>query len=284
MGRAKQVEQEELTMSLAPKAFPPLKYVGGKSRLLPEIRPFYPAEYGTYFEPFVGGGACYFYFEPAKAVISDTNAELINLYKVIRTQVEELIPALKKIPFSEEQFYKLRAKSPVDLTPVDRAARTVYLNKTCFNGMYRVNKSGEFNVPFGKYTNPTICDAENLRACALVLQNANTSINCCDFEQTVNAVNAGDFCYADPPYVPLTSTADFTSYSVDGFGPKEQERLRDALMAASHRGAYILASNSDTPYTRELYEGWNLKQVMVGRTISASANRTSVAELLISNY
>jgi DNA adenine methylase len=263
-------------------ARPFLKWAGGKTALLPEILPRLPKKIGTYYEPFVGGGAVFFALAAERferAVLGDANENLIETYFSIKEDLGMVIPLLKlhARKHSEEYFYKVRANPGQYI-----AARMIYLNKTCFNGLYRVNKKGEFNVPFGKYTNPTICDEENLRAVSAVLYKVEFFPG--DFEVTVQDAEKGDAVYFDPPYAPLSETANFTTYTAGGFGFDHQIRLRDVAKRLITRGVHVLLSNSDTPLVRDLYKkGFKIEEVQAPRRVnSKGGKRGNVGELLIS--
>jgi DNA adenine methylase len=267
-----------------PTARPVLKWAGGKTQLLPEILRRAPGRIRTYFEPFVGGGAVFFALAAEgrfeRAVLADSNPELVNVYQAIKADVNAVIRALLRFGHSEEEYYAIRDSKP--RTPAGRAARTIYLNKTGYNGLYRVNRSGEFNVPFGRYKNPNYCDRENLEAVARVL--ADVEIEVADFEQTCARAERGDFVYLDPPYVPLSKTSNFTAYDRHPFGLPEQQRLA-ALFGELHaRGVRALLSNSFTPETEALYAAWQCEKVSVARMInSRSSGRGPVPELLVTN-
>jgi len=266
---------------IAPKPF--VKWAGGKKQLLNQLMTNIPLRFNRYYEPFLGGGALFFSLLPDDAVLADKNEELINAYIVIRDNVEALIKSLKKHKNTESYYYQIREVDPNKLSPVERASRFIYLNKTCYNGLWRVNSKGKFNVPFGRYKNPKICDEENLRAVSLALQGK--EILCCDFEEAVVAAKAGDFIYFDPPYYPLSKTASFTRYTKEDFGPKEQERLAKVFKELDRRGCYLLLSNSNTDFIKKLYSGYNIKEVKANRFINCKANkRKGVTELLISNF
>jgi DNA adenine methylase len=211
-----------------------------------------PDEFGRYFEPFVGGGAVFFRLGPAEATVGDANAELVHCWTMVRDRTEELIDALAEYVYDKERYYAVRAIRPEELKPIPRAARTLYLNRTGFNGLYRVNKSGGFNVPFGRYTKPLICDRANLRACAGFL--ANTELRCGDFVDLVENAQAGDFAYFDPPYAPVSATSNFTDYRPGGFGWSDHERLAKTFERLARRGVKVVLSNSDAPGVRGLYE------------------------------
>lgn len=274
-----------LRRSSRPIPRPFMKWVGGKSQLIKRYTSLVPKSWNRYYEPFVGGGALYFHFKPEQAVLNDVNAELANAYTVVRDQVDELIDVLRTHVYDKDHYYAVRAQHPDDLPEVHRAARTIYLNRTGFNGLYRVNKKGLFNVPFGRYTNPTICDEPNLRACSVQL--AETEFRTLDFERACRDARKGDFVYLDPPYAPVSPTADFTSYVAGGFGFEEQARLRDMLVKLDRRGAKFMLSNSDATGLRKLYEraGWNVIRVRAGRAInSKTSRRGKVYELVVRNY
>jgi len=268
-----------------PPAHPFLKAAGGKTALLPKILPRLPAKIKTYYEPFLGGGAVFFALAAESrfehAVLGDANEEFAHAYTTLARDVDGVIRALKKHVYEETHYYAVRAQEPLKLSPSVRAARIIYLNKSCFNGLYRVNKKGKFNVPFGYYVNPTICDEENLRAVARVLRKAKPGA--LDFAKTVETANRGDVVYFDPPYVPASETANFTAYTAGGFGPEDQERLRNVAKKLAARGVYVLLSNSDTPLVRKLYTGFQIEEVQAPRRVnSKGSKRGNVGELLIS--
>jgi len=274
------------------KAKPFVKWVGGKRQLLKQFNELslYPKKFNpeinTYHEPFVGGGAVFFDLLPEKSVLSDMNNELITTYKVIKKDVEPLIKALKKHKHNKEYFLKLRAKDVSKLSDLEIASRFVYLNRTAFNGMYRVNNSGGFNVPFGKYSNPLICDEDNLKAVSKVLKKV--SIKNQDYMKVLDCAKKGDFVYFDPPYYPVSKTASFTSYTKDGFLEKEQEELRDTFVKLHKKGCYVMLSNSDTPLINKIYskiKGVKINKVSAGRSINSNgAKRGKVSEVLVTNY
>ena len=266
---------------------PFLKWAGGKTQLLPHLIHRIPNSFNRYIEPFIGGGALFFALQPKVALIADCNQELINCYQVVRTDVEALIEELKVYRYDKEMYYAVREldRRPDfgELSRVKRAARLIYLNKTCFNGLYRVNSKGYFNVPFGTYTDPTIVDAENLRACSKVLQR--TVIQSGNFEQVLEIAEAGDFVYFDPPYAPSSGTADFTSYSKEGFDDAAQEMLLLVCLQLNQRGVKWMVSNSNTTLIQELYRGFKVEPVGASRAINSKASkRGSVIELLIRNF
>lgn len=277
------VELEQLKQ----ETYPIVKWVGGKRQLMFELLKNMPENYNRYFEPFIGGGALFFELQPENAYISDMNEELINLYKVVRDNVEELITDLQKHDISKEYFIEIRnidrTEEYKNWSDVQRASRFIYLNRTCFNGMYRVNSKGEFNVPFGHYKNPRILDENNLINCSNLLQK--TEIKHADFSEILKKVKKGDFVYFDPPYVPLSETSSFTSYTKDGFDIDMQFKLRDVCDELDSMGVKFLLSNSDTKLVNELYENYNIKKVFASRQINANADgRGKITEVLVRNY
>ena len=267
-------------------ARPFLKWAGGKAQLLAQMEPFFPKDYRTYFEPFLGGGAVFFHLQPEKAVLSDSNPELVNTFTVVRDDVEGLMRALDEhLPqrTEEKYFYKVRATDPATLSPVERAARTVFLNKTCFNGLYRVNSDGHFNVPWGGYSNPTLYDRENLLAASALLRGK--SIVLADYQKVCARARVGDLVYLDPPYHPLSETSKFTSYTKEDFGNREQRKLAEAYRRLDKRGVLVMLSNSATPLVRSLYEGFRIESLKAKRAInSKGTGRGEIEELLVMNY
>lgn len=270
---------------------PPLKWVGGKRQLIPEIEKHFPdkSTISTYYEPFVGGGAVLFHFQPKKAVINDINAELINLYKVIKNDVESLITDLGKYENDEELFYEVRAldRTPEfeNLTDVERASRMHFLNKTCFNGLYRVNSAGEFNTPFGKYKNPNIQNKAVLRAVNVYFNKANVRLLNGDYVDSLKYIRKGSFVYFDPPYDPISSSSNFTGYSEGGFDRDEQIRLKEVCDDLDSRGIKFLLSNSSTEFIRDLYSDYEIIDLSAKRSInSVGSSRGNVAEVLVKNY
>lgn len=205
----------------------------------------------TYYEPFVGGGAVFFDLLPETAELSDLNKELVITYNVIKNNIDELIALLKKHIYDKEYYLEVRAKNIEDLSDVEIASRFIFLNRTCFNGLYRVNKKGQFNVPFGRYNNPVICDGKNLRRVSRELQNV--TIKHQDYKTVLKTAKQGDFIYFDPPYFPLNRTSSFTAYTSEGFLEKEQTELRDTFVELHKRGCFVMLSNSDTPFINDLY-------------------------------
>lgn len=275
------------------KPTPFVKWVGGKRQLLRQFRELglYPPEgfdpvENTYFEPFVGGGAVFFDLLPKKAVLSDMNKELVTTYKVIRDDVEALIQSLEKHTYSKSHFLKVRALNPEQLSDAAVAARFIYLNRTCFNGLYRVNSKGQFNVPFGAYKNPRICDATNLRRVSLALKHV--TIRHEDYSHVLKRAKKGDFVYFDPPYHPLTATASFTSYTAGGFSAEDQIKLRDTFLELHKRGCYLMLSNSKTSFISKIYSEIrqvNISDIAAGRALNSKAEkRGKIMEVLVTNY
>jgi DNA adenine methylase len=272
-------------------ASPFLKWAGGKNQIFDQLRPFFPTEFENYFEPFVGSAAVFFNLRRLRgsfpAALTDRNVELINCYKVIRDELEELIPSLEvhKRNHDEKSYYSAREQDPSKLSSVERAARFIYLNKTCYNGLYRVNKSGKFNVPIGSYSNPSIFDEENLAAVSRVLRGVKLKTN--DFSAVLDSAKANDFVYFDPPY--YTEDSGFTSYAVSAtgaasFGADEHRQLRNVVDKLTERGCRVVVSNSDTDYVRRLYHRYNMHTVKARRYINCNgAGRHQVSELVITN-
>lgn len=283
---------------------PFVKWAGGKRQLLTELEKHLPRKFRRYYEPFVGGGALFFHLFKKdlikNAIISDRNEDLINAYLVIRDHLQKLIEELKSEEFknNEESYYQIRERfNEIRLsrafkkeTKIKRAAMFLYLNRTCFNGLWRVNKKGEYNVPFGKYSNPDWCQEKRLHAVSHALQDI--KIACADFEEIVfgqidalNAVQEDDLVYFDPPYQPVSDTANFTSYTRSGFGKKEQKRLQCVFKKLDRRGAFVLESNSDVDFIQELYRSYQIHRVKAKRSISSDSNtRGPISEVLITNY
>jgi len=278
---------------LAEKPKPFVKWVGGKRQLLAQFRNLnlYPPELfdiktGRYFEPFVGGGAVFFDLLPEKGFLSDLNKELVTTYNVIKNDVDDLIVSLKKHKTDKEYFLKIRAQEPNKLSDVDIASRFIFLNRTCFNGLYRVNSKGGFNVPYGKHTNPLICDEDNLRKVSKALKGI--EIKHRNYKEVLKKAKKGDFIYFDPPYYPVSKTASFTSYTAESFLDKEQIELRDTVLELHKRGCYVMLSNSDTPFINKIYSGYKgirINKVEAGRAInSKGTGRVKITEVLITNY
>jgi DNA adenine methylase len=270
-------------------AVPFLKWAGGKSKYLKQLRRFFPAKLNRYVEPFLGGAAVYFYvhnrLRPAVAQLSDLNLHLIQCYEVVRDQCEPLIDRLaahqqKHCP---DYYYQTRSQSPETLSPLEAAARFIYLNKTCYNGLYRVNQDGEFNTPIGRYKDPKICEPDKLIAASRALAGAN--LRAIDFEVALRDAAPGDFVYLDPPYPPQSRTAYFTSYTPNEFGRGDQLRLAAAYEALDRRGCCVMLSQSDSELTRALYRRYRIEEILARRPISSNAQtRGAVRELVVLNY
>ncbi len=270
-------------------AKPFLKWAGGKRQLLPEIQKNLPITFGNYYEPFVGAGALLFELQPTASVISDINEELINCYIVIRDLSNELIQDLKRHQNTREYFYSIRELDRnggfQDLSPVERASRIIYLNKTCYNGLFRVNSQGQFNVPFGQYKKPNIINSEVIKSISYYLNHNDVTILNSDFELAVKTARKGDFIYFDPPYDPISETASFTGYSVNQFLRAEQERLYNLFEELTSRGCKVMLSNSATRFINDLYNDYNIVRLQASRSINSKGKlRGKIDEFLILNY
>jgi DNA adenine methylase len=264
-------------------AGPVLKWAGGKGRLLAQLEPLLPNEINRYHEPFFGGGALYFRIQPGEAFLSDLNDELVCVYTVVRDSPAALISALKKHRYEKNHYYRVRATDPETLSQVERAARTIYLNRTCFNGLYRVNRRGHFNVPMGRYANPKICQEAKLLAASSVLSVA--TIEERDYRQVLDAALPGDFVYFDPPYHPISKTANFTSYTSQSFSEDDQAALARIFAELDKKGVQCMLSNSDTPFIRGLFDKFRTDTVLAPRAISRkSSGRKAVNEVVVRNY
>lgn len=270
----------------APAPF--LKWAGGKRQLLARILRDVPREIGTYYEPFIGGGAVFFGLVASgrrfeRAVLGDANEELIRCYRAIQSNVEGVVAVLGRHKYERDHYYAVRERDPRRLSDAVAAARVIYLNRCGYNGLYRVNSKGLFNVPFGRYVNPVICDASRLRAAARAL--AGVRLVHGDFDDTLRGAAERDFVYFDPPYVPLSRTASFTAYAKERFDAEAQTRLADRLRDLGARRVPALLSNSDCRETRLLYEGLPRQRVPVRRAInSVAAGRGAVGELLVKSF
>jgi DNA adenine methylase len=275
-------------------ARPFIKWAGGKTQLLPELIGRIPDRFGRYYEPFIGSAALFFQLHalgklPHGAVLSDANAELIAVYGVVRDDVEALIAALRehaRHALDPQYFYAVRAWDREagwsERTALERAARMIFLNKTCYNGLHRVNRRGEFNVPFGRYPKPQVCDEPNLRAASRALRNVDLRVG--DFADVLDRADAGDLLYFDPPYVPTSATASFTAYTSDVFDAAQHARLASVFAALVDRGCTVLLSNSHTPLVHDLYRNFPIFEVSARRAInSAAAKRGLVREVIVTN-
>lgn len=274
--------QPQLLCPVEPRPF--LKWAGGKSQLIPQYISYFPKNYSTYYEPFLGGGAIFFHLQPCQALLMDINAELVNVYECVRDRVDELIRDLEqhRSLHCHEYYYQMRAGIPT--SSVKRAARLIYLNKTCFNGLYRENSKGQFNVPMGRYKNPGIFDPALLYAASRSLQTA--IIRVAPFEAILNhAWTHRDFVYFDPPYHPISATSNFTAYNRYAFRADDHIRLRDTFAELANRGVKVMLSNSDCPFVRELYQNFHIHPILATRAINSNAQRRGkITELLITSY
>jgi DNA adenine methylase len=272
----------QIPKETSPRPF--LKWAGGKSRLIQQYIPYFPKSYKNYYEPFLGGGAVFFYLQPTTAILTDINAELINTYCCVRDHVEELISLLQehKIRHNKDYYYSVRNNSSG--TDIEKAARLIYLNKTCFNGLYRVNSQGKFNVPLGRYNNPNICSELFLRTASEAL--STSKIKQTDFVDVLNyARNSDDFIYFDPPYYPVSETSYFTAYSSYRFVEDQQVKLKDVFEKLAERGVKVMLSNSDCEFIRNLYRSFNIYTISASRAINSNAKkRGKITELLVTSY
>lgn len=269
---------------------PILKWVGGKRQLLSEIIPLIDESCDNYVEPFIGGGAVLFRLQPKKAIINDYNTELINVYRTVRDDLNGLLALLKEHEKynSSDYYYEVRA---LDRTPdfdkmsnLEKAARIIYLNKTCYNGLYRVNSLGQFNSPYGKYKNPNIVNEVVLRAISKYLNRNEISIRSGDYKDVLNDIEKNSFVYLDPPYIPISSSSSFTGYTEGGFGYDKQVELKEECDKLNSKGVHFLQSNSDCEEIRELYKDYRIKVVKAKRAINSDAKkRGQINEVLIYN-
>jgi DNA adenine methylase len=277
------------------KPTPFVKWAGGKSQLLRQFEPYFPVQFGRFIEPFVGGGAVFFHLHSQRrlqgkeVVLIDHLEELVNCYRVIQGRVEDLVAALgahEPHKLDADYFYEVRGwdREPryAQRSDVERAARFIFLNRTCYNGLYRVNQRGQFNVPFGRYRNPTICDSENLRAVSQALEGVMLVAG--DFECALDLAKAGDLVYLDPPYHPVSETARFTHYTAADFVATDQQRLADLFGRLGRLGCQLMLSNSDTALVRELYKSYDQVRLEAIRAINSNGKgRGTIAELLVMN-
>ena len=271
------------------QAAPFVKWAGGKGRLLSQLRPLLPRgiDRMRHVEPFVGGGAMFFSRQPPRALLTDINPALVDTYSAIREDVDRVIEALQELAAGhcKERYYQVRERynRRRSVAVPRRAAMFIYLNKTCFNGLHRVNRKGEFNVPYGSYKNPRILNEDGLRMASRVLRAA--ELQCASFEALLEHAKPGDFIYFDPPYEPVSPTASFTSYSQNGFSREDQKRLCEVYGALDRRGCRLMLSNSDVPFIRNLYRDFKLDVVAAPRAINCNAGkRGKVTEIVVRNY
>lgn len=272
------------------KLQPILKWAGGKRQLLHYIREHYPKNYNTYFEPFLGAGAVLFDLQPKKAIVNDINSELINIYKIIKNEetVHKLIEILSVYENDEKLFYNIRNldRLPIYkyLDPTIKASRVIFLNKTCYNGLYRVNKKGQFNVPFGKYKNPNIVNKNAILKMHNYFNSSDITFLNSDFTYVLSKAKKGDFIYLDPPYDPVNESS-FTSYDNNDFDREDQKRLHHTFVSLDKKGCKVLLSNSSTRYIAELYKNYRIIEVPAKRSINSNPQkRGNVLEVLIKNY
>lgn len=269
---------------------PFLKWVGGKRQLLETFQPLFPQNFNSYCEPFLGGGAVFFHLQPKKAFVNDINEDLILVYKVIRDNVENLIAKLSEYKNDSENFYAVRdldrdKEKYLSLSDIERAARIIFLNKTCYNGLYRVNNAGEFNTPFGNYKNPNIINAPVLRAVSKYLNDAEIILTSLDYTEVLSNISKKTFVYLDPPYDPISPTSNFTGYSKGGFSREEQIRLRECCDFLHENKINFMLSNSKTDFIMDQYSAYNIKIIQAKRFVNSVGDcRGNVDEVVIRNY
>lgn len=273
------------------KMSPVLKWAGGKTQLLEQIADNMPTKYNNYYEPFVGGAAVLLGISPAQAFVNDVNEQLINLYTQLKDEVESVIEKVNEIdniPCTKELYYAIREQYNSKIArrdfDADCAALMIWINKHCFNGLYRVNSKGLFNVPYNNKVGGKSIDEGNIRAISEYLRKANITITCHDFEKACESVKTGDFVYFDSPYVPESSTASFTDYTMNGFTFEDHRRLADLFRRLDSIGAKVMLSNNDVPLVRQLYEGYHIQSLDVKRMINRNADKRTGKEVLITNY
>ena len=268
------------------KPRPFVKWVGGKRQIIEILKENLPKNFDTYIEPFVGGGALFFELLPRKAVINDLNEELINAYRTIKEYPHQLVEDLKKHKNEEEYFYDIRSSNPENLNQIERASRFIYLNKTCFNGLYRENSKGQFNVPFGKYKSPRIVDKENILAISEYLNTADVTISNEDYKETVKSAKRGDFIYLDPPYYPLNKNSSFTKYTKYDFTEEDHVELFEEFVKLDTKGCHVMLSNSNTPFIKDLYREYEIIEITTNRYINSKADgrKLSAKEIIVKNY
>lgn len=280
--------QNRKNKNIVGEPHPFLKWAGGKRQLLSQIDKHLPNSFNKYIEPFIGGGALFFYLLPKEAILIDTNEDIVNSYKIIQNNLHDLIVSLKKHKNEKKYFYEVRNIDRVpeefsNLSDIERASRTIFLNRCCFNGLYRVNSKGQFNVPFGKYKNPKFCDEKNLIAVNQVLRN--TQIINTDFSKCLEFADSNDFIYFDPPYQPISNTANFTSYTKDNFSVEDQKSLSNVFKKLDDRGCKVMLSNSYNEFILDLYRDYNIHTLSAKRAINSDAyGRGKIKEVLVTNY
>ncbi len=286
------MKQQYDQILVTPKPF--VKWAGGKRQLIPILNQNLPESFGTYYEPFLGGGALLFHIltdkNGQKCSISDLNSDLVLAYTTIRDRIDALITSLKNHEKnyqkdSESYYYSIRESNP--RSEIEKTSRLIFLNRTCFNGLYRVNRKGKFNVPLGKYSNPNIVNEENIRAVSHILQSSRTAIKCRDFEAVLRDAKKGDLIYFDPPYQPVSATSNFTSYTTKDFTYDDLTRLAELCLKLDSRGCNVLLSNSDSQEVADIFakNPWKITRISANRSINSnSKKRTGHFELLIKNY
>lgn len=288
--KTEKIEDFLRTNQTAIKAQPFVKWVGGKRQLIKQFEQFFPEKFNDYYEPFLWGGAVFFNLQKRKSYLSDINEELINAYQIVKDSPEELISFLQTLSYTKTCYMEIRAWDRAKnwqkkYTDVQRAGRFIYLNRTCFNGLHRVNSRGEFNVPMGAYKNPDFVQANNIRNTSRLLQLTEAEIRVESFEHVLDKAKKGDFVYLDPPYDTLTETANFTSYNKDDFGRDMQKRLADVFRKLDAMGCKVMLSNHNTPFIRELYTGFRMEIVSARRNINSKSDaRGGVEEIVVINY
>ena len=277
----KPVQKAAVQYASAVQAKPFLKWAGGKTQILDELTSKVPASFNRYIEPFIGGGAMFFAMQPRSGVIADSTPDLINVYQCLADNVKQVIEHLRNFKNTETAFYEIRSLRTSDLEKEYAAARTIYLNRTCYNGLYRVNKQGQFNVPFGHYKNPGICQPEILRAASEALQNV--EIICGDYKDVLKKyARPGDFIYLDPPYLPISKYADFKRYTKEQFYEEDHRELANEVARLQKLGCHVVLTNSNHPYVHELYDAYEIEVVNTRRNISSKAmTRTSEDVIVI---
>ena len=272
--------EQALKQGIVVPAKPILKWAGGKTQMLGDLLPKVPSSYGRYIEPFLGGGAMFFALQPEQAVIADSNPELINLYRQVANHVDDVVCQLKKYENTQEMFYAVRGQDWTMLPEAEAAARTIFLNKTCFNGLYRVNKKGRFNVPFGKYKNPKICDEEGLKAASAALKKA--EIVCGDYLLVLeHYAQPGDFVFLDPPYLPISEYSDFKRYTKEQFYEEDHVELAKMVKTLHERGCHVILTNSNHPLVHELYAPFTIDVIQTKRHISCNGNTRKGEDVIV---
>ena len=262
---------------------PVLKWAGGKSQMLGEIVARMPKSFHTYIEPFFGSGAVFFAIGAKHAIVSDSNPELVNLYKVISTDVEALIEILSTYENTEDVFYSIRALDWETLPPIEAAARTIYLNKTCYNGLYRVNKKGQFNTPYANNKRSSYCDVDEIRKASEILKKA--ELICGDYHTVLkDRAQENDFIFLDPPYVPVSKYSDFKRYTKEQFGERDQRQLADDIHVLYEKGCKVMLTNSNTPLVHELYGKYHVEIFQTKRMINKDGRNRTGEDVIVTTY